>query len=133
MTPRLLLLADPTAAERLDFVRGVLNLASEFRYFSAAIVLVMIVFGVPEFGPSDRPWIRHRGGVLDAYVERTNVFRSFGERLDKVERSIELHSQVMLAIAGRVGINVAQILNELLRREPAPPSAASKRGTDPGA
>lgn len=129
--PTLFLLAEPTAAERLDFVRSVLNLASEFKYASAAVVLMVIVFGVPEVGSPERPWVRRRGGVLDAYVDRTNVFRSFGERLDKVERSIELHSQVMLAIASQVGINVAQILAKLLQRDPAPSSAAPKGGTNP--
>jgi hypothetical protein len=100
---------------------------------TVSIVALLICIGTPEIGPADKPWVRSRPGIgwlfvkaIEAYTQRTQVFRgledevkafrgemgSLGKRLGESEKVISWQTQVLMAIASALKIDVLTLLGK---------------------
>jgi hypothetical protein len=97
------------------------------------LALLIVTIGTPEIGPADKPWVRARSGIgwiavklVDAYTEKVQVFKrlelrlesygdkmdTLGERVGQSEKVIAWQTQVVLAIASVLKIDVLTLLGK---------------------
>lgn len=110
----------------LSAVREFASIVSEYRMAFFLIATLIVLIGVPEIGPKDRPWIRSRKGFLDAYRERSEVFAAIRDEMREHSKKTDLHTRVLLVIASHLGIDIAKIVEGLASSDPVPLSTTGK-------
>jgi hypothetical protein len=120
-------------SEYLGMFVQVLDVLERHPVVTICLAVLIVTIGTPEIGPADKPWVRARSGVgwiavklVDAYVEKVQVFKrleaqveSFGEkmvtlseRVGESEKVVAWQTQVVLAIASVLKIDVLTLLGK---------------------
>jgi hypothetical protein len=97
------------------------------------LALLIITIGTPEIGPADKPWVRARSGVawiaakyVEARVEEVQIFKRLelrlesyddkidilGKRVEQQEKVVGWQTQVLMAIASAMRIDVLTLLGK---------------------
>lgn len=114
------------------------------------LVALLIAFGTPQVGPRDKPWIQRRDGLVlplirlgaeavRAYIQRTQVWKDFEleakafreerkadrGRMHELERVVSWQTQVSIAIANALGLDIMSILHRPESDAPVSSTAVS--------
>ncbi len=135
----------PSPSDFFAWLGGAATFAETHPTITICVLVLLLTFGTPEIGSSDKPWIRARSGLgwlalkmVSAYAERTQVFRDFAteveafkatlrtsaEKVGTLERVIDWQTRVLLLIASTLKIDVTKTLSSetvaAVSRESAP-------------
>ena len=114
----------------------VVELLERHPTIAKALTALLIAFGTPQIGPRDRPWIQRRDGLIlplvrlgmeavKAYIQRTQVWKDFEleakafreeraadrGRMRELEKVVSWQTQVLMATANALGLNIATLLH----------------------
>ena len=124
------------ASEVSDYIGAIAQVVDALErhpVVTICLAVLIVTIGTPEIGPADKPWVRARSGIgwiavklVDSYAEKVQVFKrlevqveSFGEkmlllaeRVGESEKVVAWQTQVVLAIASVLKIDVLTLLGK---------------------
>jgi hypothetical protein len=122
----------PSASDFFTWLSGAADFAEKHPTITITIAALFALFGTPEIGSSEKPWIKSRPGLgwfavkwLEKYAERTQVWRDLkaeaealatavkenSVRVLSLEKVSDWQTRVMLLIASTLKIDVTKTLD----------------------
>lgn len=122
----------PSAADFFAWLNSAADFAEKHPTITIAIASLIALFGTPEIGPSEKPWVKPRPGLgwfalkaLQQHAERTQVWKNLEARADEIinvgkenvarvgalEKVSDWQTRVLLLIASTLKIDVTKTLD----------------------
>lgn len=122
----------PSPSDFFAWLSSAATFAESHPTITVCVLILLLTFGTPEVGPTDKPWIRARSGLgwlalkmISAYAERTQVWRDLkteaealaatvkesSARVGSLEKVVDWQTRVMLLIASTLKIDVTKTLD----------------------
>lgn len=122
----------PSPSDFFAWLGGAADFAERHPTITIVAASLIALFGTPEIGPADKPWVKSRPGLgwfaiklLEKYAERTQVWRDLkteaealaaavkenSARVLSLEKVSDWQTKVMLLIASTLKIDVTKTLD----------------------
>lgn len=122
----------PSPSEFFSWLGGAADFAEKHPTITITLAALIALFGTPEIGSSEKPWIKSRPGLgwfalkaLEKYAERTQVWRDLkveaealatavkenSARVLSLEKVSDWQTRVVLLIASTLKIDVTKTLD----------------------